>query len=65
MRKEETKLILNFNKKDGRPYYQVVNRVYDNGDVTWEMLGFLSVKELKRAYNMLTINGKGDIINEE
>lgn len=64
MIKEETKLILNFSKKDGRPYYQIVNRKYEKGTVTWDFIGFLSVKELKRAYNMLKINDKGDITNE-
>lgn len=65
MLREETKLILQFNKKDGRPYYQIVNRVYNNGEVTWDFMGFLSVKELLRAYDMLKFNEKGDIINEK
>ena len=61
--KEETKLILQFNKK-GQAYFQVVNRTYENGEVKWDFLGFISLKEFKRAYQNLIVNSKGDITNE-
>lgn len=64
--KEELKLILKFRKDNGKAYFHCVNRVQDdNGSLVWNHIGFVTIDEVKRAYQNLIINSKGDVTNEK